>query len=577
MCDDLDLAATCTIEEDTSGETRRQPLNHQPEPDELKELFGIRNSLLECRTLECLLERSANLARRRVKAQIASIFLFSKDGLLQRKVIDGRDKEGNPIPSTWYSHETYKPGEIFTGTVVSPPQGSNFGEPQWTANLAAERLGEESRSSYLSCLGALECAAAVPLNGRHRTYGVLEVINKVDDADRRVPLGTFMQPEVYWLSLIGVTTAAAITILRSQDQLSLLANVSQTTTRPFLENDDPQSTYDAIARDMTGPLTSYKACIIRVGRSKENLEILAKAGDGISWDNRAENDVLGESIYSKVFETARREVVEDVNANLHRFAHDRWIIENRLQSHGCFPLTLKQRVIGTLSLYTGFRHVFDESEIAFLENIAFLLASLGEAFHSAGRLTLDDISVADEQGKILSGARAVSHDRIVTELRHSHKRYLIKLRRSLEGIAANVGGRAGRILDQQIKDISMEVDSILDQFASVAHSDVSLNHMAQAVLKSYARELNTKGIKYELVLASDVPNIEASEVEIRDMIVNLITNAIRAIEKARQRRGLIALRTRVSSVNKKETLELSVEDNGVGIRNEDLEDITSVR
>jgi len=81
---------------------------------------------------------------------------------------------------------------------------------------------------------------------------------------------------------------------------------------------------------------------------------------------------------------------------------------------------------------------------AFMENIAFLLAALTESFHASGALVLEDLSIADEQSRILSGARVVSYDRIVTELRHSHKRFLARLKDSLELVANDVGGRAGR-------------------------------------------------------------------------------------------------------------------------------------
>ncbi len=422
-------------------------------------------------------------------------------------------------------------------------------------------------------LGKLTCAAAVPLNGRNHTYGVLEVINKLDPSNDRCGESGFSDIDIYWLSLIGITTAAAITILRNNDRLSLLARISKAATLPFSEHEEPQSTYEAIASELTGPLASYKACIIRIGTTHDNLEIIARAGDSISWGSRQESPSTEKSIYSRVFSTGEPEIVEDIQSKLSQFAHPEWIIENSLRSFACFPLLVKQRTLGTLSLYTGYRHLFDENEYSFLKNIAFLLAELSEVFNEVGALHLDDQQISDEQARNLSASRAVGHDRVITELRHSHKRFLVKLRSSLESIYKDVGGRPGRVLDEQIKSISLEVNNILDQFASVSHSQLNVNHIAHAVAKAYGRELKTKRIQCELDLSPDIPDIEASEAEIRDVIVNLVTNAIRAIEKARQRNGKIIIHTGVSKQNRRDMLEITVTDNGIGIRNEDREAI----
>jgi signal transduction histidine kinase len=435
-----------------------------------------------------------------------------------------------------------------------------------------ETLEPHNQEEYVKMLGCLGCAAAVPLNGRHHTYGVLEAINKVDKNGKCIPEARFKLSDMLRLSVIAMATSAALTVLRTQDQLALLATLSAPTTHLLDETHDPQTTYESVAAALTGPLTSYKVCIIRIGRPTESLELTARAGN-VVWDEHPEHQPGTRTLYERVFTTGLREVIPSIAPRAQEFRNPQWIQANGLKSYACFPITFNTRVLGTLSLYTGYDHEFDESELIFIEQLVFLLAALTESFHAVGAIILEDLAIADEQSHILSGARAVSYDRIVTELRHSHKRFLASLKDTLELVARDVGGRAGRMLEAQIHIIEEQIHSILDQFATSTHSRVNVNHIVQGVLKSFSKELHTKRIHYDLTLSSDVPDIEASDVEVRDVVVNLVTNAIKAIEAARQKQGIIEVTTRIGSLDRRETLDLTVEDNGCGVRNEDLENI----
>jgi signal transduction histidine kinase len=538
-------------------------------PKQLGDLFDIRNLLQRCGSFPELLRSSVALARSHVRAQTASVFLFSKDGLLERRALEGVNNRGERISDDWFPEERYAVGQSFTGRVPIAVPPSPFGQPQWTATLDQEPLDDHSRDAYTRGLGFLGCAAAVPLNGRHRTFGVLEVVNKIGSNQRPIRRGLFSESEIYRLSLVGITTANAVTILRAQQEVSLLRHISQVITQPFLEEQDPQSTYSAIASDLTGPYTSYKACVARVGPSVESLEVVARAGDQISWKSRDDGPRTGSAIVARVFSSGQREIVQDINSNIEGFVNRDWISSNGFKSYGCFPIRGKDRVCGTLSLFTGYRHVFDDTELSFIDSITSLLGSFNDAFQ---RQNSADLQLATDQSLILSGARVSGHDRLITELRHQHKRFLLTIKAGLQNVS-NVGGRAGKVIEEQLRKIDIELKGILDEFSSSAHSAVNINYVVQGVVKSFGRELRHKKIRVDLELDSDLPHIEASEVELRDVAVNLMTNAIKAIVSARRKEGQITVVTSRSVSEHKEVIQLSVEDNGVGIRKEDQETI----
>jgi len=537
--------------------------------EELQNLFSIRDMLAKCASLDDLVRKAVCVTQRQIQSQTASLFLYSKDGMLERRAFAGFDKSGAPIGNQWFPEERYASGVSFTGKVVIPRQGSPFGQPQWTARLREEDLDHPSFQRYRHTLGAISCVAAVPLNGASRSFGVLEIINKLKPLNQSMAYSQFTSDDLYWLSLVGITTAAAVSLLRQKDRLALQTFISHAIPKP-LHGEDPQMTFDRIAEKLTGPLTSYKACIIRLGPSPGMLELTTRGGDEIAWIDRIEAPTHPGILYGKVLSKGEKLIINDIEARASEFTNAAWIHANQLRSYACFPLLLNTRVIGVLGLYAGYKNAFESEDISFIENICLLLASLAESFHISGRLRLDDVALQDERHSIIGTARAVSYDRILTELRHKHKNFLIDLLPSLKSVRRELSGRLARQLDQQIHRIATMVDSVVDDFATAKHSQVNLDHIVQIVMSYFKRELSHQHITFSFD-RGNIPDIEASDAEFKDVLVNLISNAIKAIEVAEQKHGIINISTRVMSSERRDLIELQVSDNGCGIRNEDLD------
>jgi len=111
--------------------------------------------------------------------------------------MSGIDKHANVISSDWFPDERYASGQSFTGKVVVPSTNSAFGEPQMD-RLPPQRIHRTPQPQGVPGHPWAHSggAVAVPLNGRHRTYGVLEVINRVDEAGTYIRGGRFKRSEV---------------------------------------------------------------------------------------------------------------------------------------------------------------------------------------------------------------------------------------------------------------------------------------------------------------------------------------------------------------------------------------------
>lgn len=543
--------------------------------DQLSDLYTIRDTLATCETVKSAIDQCLNLTRRHVNSQTASLFLFGKDGRLRRQAIKGEDKEGNAITDAWFVEEAYLPGASFTGQAVSPPLGSTslFGMPRWSSELSCHELNDQSKLNYLDKLGALACAVAIPLNGHHRSFGVLEVINRLLPTGRPDPAGIFLPEEIYWLSIMGIAISGVITRFRLNDELALLTSVSRMMGRPFSEEDNPSRIYGDLVRYLTGPLTAYKASILLLADTPETLKIAAKAGDGVSWDDRINAPIRrGEKLVGRVFQSGHLEIVDDIEKCEGDFQNIKWMRSNTLRATACFPLTVKSRIIGTLSLFTGYPYSFDENEVEFLSSISSLVASLAEAFELAGKLRLGDLEIAEERHRIIGNARAAGYDHMVTELMHGYKNTLQRLRTALAGLDTSTSGRTNKVLESQTMVIETEIAKISEQFRSCAHTRVNVNHVLKSVAKYFSLEL--KGMHVQVVADyEELPDIEASEAEMRDIFVNLTSNAVRAIQAAGRQGGRIEIATRMVKLDRDDYMEITVGDNGCGIRKDERERI----
>jgi signal transduction histidine kinase len=66
----------------------------------------------------------------------------------------------------------------------------------------------------------------------------------------------------------------------------------------------------------------------------------------------------------------------------------------------------------------------------------------------------------------------------------------------------------------------------------------------------------------------EIPEIKVSEAKIKDVIYNLINNAIAAIKRAGRKKGKLSVATSIITLNRISYIEIIIQDNGDGIPNE---------
>lgn len=365
-----------------------------------KKIISLRvelgNKLLKCENIEEIFNILFQAIEKEIHPQVTSVFIFKKEAYIERIARRGIDKEGIQIKKDWLIGEKYQPGESFSGLAVKPLESSMYGE-----SILCEDILEEFRSStasipdsepdeitlnnfkygkdYYGKLGFLKSGISVPLNGTHRTFGAIEVLNKVDPKTGKPdPKMSFSEEELCWLTVVGAHVSAAISRLRKalEDQIiNFLSSQIVKSNERQGDQESVTSVYESVANSLVNhELMPYKACIIRVLEGS-NLLVAANICSACIDPKTNASRTIHDGMVGEVFCEQEYKDLKIEEGNIHKFYSRQWIEDNQLKKFFCFPCLIGGKVVGIISLYTGYNHELDQDDINFLKCISSLVAA----------------------------------------------------------------------------------------------------------------------------------------------------------------------------------------------------------
>jgi C4-dicarboxylate-specific signal transduction histidine kinase len=98
---------------------------------------------------------------------------------------------------------------------------------------------------------------------------------------------------------------------------------------------------------------------------------------------------------------------------------------------------------------------------------------------------------------------------------------------------------------------------------------LQLNHLVEEAIRFVNSEAQERGVRLQVELAADLPPLEADAIQIEQVILNLLRNALEAIYENPGERPLLSVRTRRVG----DAVEVAVRDSGAGLRAEVAEDV----
>jgi signal transduction histidine kinase len=538
---------------------------------QLESIHEASKAFMKNSSLESAVQEALGEVLKQLNVQVASIFMFSKDGVIKRIGISGIDNQSIPIDNHWLSNESYKPGESFSGKVV-PDTGLEcaFGKPYYSNDIFNEYPEMSNRVPYLEKLGKLSSGITVPLNGLNRTFGALRVLNKKDQ-------GQFTKDDVYWLMIVGTNFANFVIELKRKQKLKLINRLIEllVSLESTDQNFDLKKLYQFVADEITSDWTSFKVCIIRLANENEDLEIRGSSfTNDVSWVGREDGSVKsGSQIVGEVYTTGEPQFIANVDDfGIDNFNNKSWIQSQGFKSFACLPLSVKGKCVGTVSVYAKYPYFFFENDKYFLQNITFLVAAMIARVRVVNELRKVRKELDEEKKKLLNASLAVRYDSLLQGILHQYKNELLDLHETLEIVSSNKS-KTQKEKEQIIsskKLIEKRIEEIRSEFTQDDPIPVNINKLLKDTAKSFIKPaLIDLTEKYDI----NLPIIEVDEQKIQDVISNLISNAVSAIDNSEKKNGKIIISTETTNIDNIKYIQIVVEDNGIGISNENREKI----
>lgn len=192
------------------------------------------------------------------------------------------------------------------------------------------------------------------------------------------------------------------------------------------------------------------------------------------------------------------------------------------------------------------------------------------------------VIVFDDVTTLLQAQRDAAWGEVARRLAHEIKNPLTPIQLSAERIRRRYLGTMkdmeAQVLDHATHTIVAQVEAMRDMvnaFSDYARapeisiSRFQLNHLIREV--AYLYRAQNRQATLELKLDNELPEIEADNQWVRQLLHNLIRNAIEAMEG--QEDAQVEISTRVTSGPKMDYAEIRVRDNGPGIDPETLDQL----
>jgi signal transduction histidine kinase len=230
-------------------------------------------------------------------------------------------------------------------------------------------------------------------------------------------------------------------------------------------------------------------------------------------------------------------------------------------------------MVGTITVSTGYKHKFSQGNKTFLKNVASLLASIIVIKGYKEQLRATERELAEEKHKFFAVSRQVSYDSVMKGFLHQYKNELLEFSEVFSQLSEDSSksiNQKQQIINTKKGWIQKRVAEISKQFredtddVDVVNINKSIKYVATLFVS------DEPDIELSANYDEEIPEIEVSEAKIKDVIYNLVNNAIAAIKRAKPKpkKGQLSVATSIITLNRIQYIELIIQDNGHGIRNE---------
>ncbi|MCF6184463.1 MAG: ATP-binding protein [Bacteroidales bacterium] len=203
------------------------------------------------------------------------------------------------------------------------------------------------------------------------------------------------------------------------------------------------------------------------------------------------------------------------------------------------------------------------------------LGSLARCFNKM----LDNFQETRKQLSIYHNKELLDAQKLATigemsaRLAHEIRNPVMGIANAIEIIAEDTKYEQNKQILQEVKRQANRVNEAVSKLLKYSKFETlnlemqDINKLIKSIVFFLKNQSSTNRITFVLELQTDVPVFNFDKEQIENVLINLSLNSIQAIEG----RGIIAYRTAFNKKNK--TVEISIEDNGIGIPEDKINEI----
>jgi signal transduction histidine kinase len=216
--------------------------------------------------------------------------------------------------------------------------------------------------------------------------------------------------------------------------------------------------------------------------------------------------------------------------------------------------------------------------VACLILAAGLVAGLLKLRHEhAGRLKTEE-ALQRRENELAHMNRLSSMGELVAEIAHEINQPLHSISNFAsaceKALKSPTDGNVDKVRNwnQRIADSAIRAGNIIQRLRAYtrknedARSELNLNEVVRESIELLSSRIVGARVSIRTDLADSLPKIHADRIQLQQVIVNLMNNAIDAVEKRNDKSGQLTIRT----FEQNQSAEFAVEDNGVGLSPETI-------
>jgi two-component system, NtrC family, sensor histidine kinase HydH len=246
----------------------------------------------------------------------------------------------------------------------------------------------------------------------------------------------------------------------------------------------------------------------------------------------------------------------------------------KIENYATVPLIAKSHAIGVMLVDNWFtRRPITDHDIRFLTMFAHqaALAIDNAIIHSNLETMHKDIRVMHEQ--LGQSEKMAALGAMMAEITHEIRNPLV----SIGGFARRLARKAK---DADARKYSEIILGEVERLEGIIHDNLSyiknvgpqftrvaLNPVIEEVLVVYEEQLRQQGIRLERELAPDLPDLEMDAAQIKQAVINVITNAMEAMDAG----GALTVRT--FAVPDRREIAVEIGDTGPGVSPEAMNNL----